>query len=147
MDSLERQHRPAVRTFSQLYSSTRRGARLARLLAADQFRTWGVPPEVAERAEVVVAELAANALFHGRVQGRDFRVALTHDPVAGSVLAEVTDARGTHVPLRAPTPGAEDETGRGLMLVTTLADAWGTEPCPPGGKTVWAVLTPRPPRP
>lgn len=30
------------------------------------------------------------------------------------------------------------ESGRGFLLVTALADRWGVEPYPPGGKTVWA---------
>lgn len=131
-----------VRTFAQQLSSTRRGARLARLLAAAEFHAWQVPPSVAERAEQIVAELAANAALHGRVQGRDFRLTLTLDhPSADIVLRiAVTDARGDQLPT--PSTGFETppdaETGRGLLLVTALADRWGTEPYPPGGKTVWA---------
>ncbi|MGW3253099.1 hypothetical protein ACWDCX_21355 [Streptomyces fungicidicus] len=32
----------------------------------------------------------------------------------------------------------DDESGRVLLIVTALADRWGAEPYPPGGKTVWA---------
>lgn len=60
----------AVRTFTQQLSSTRRGARLARLLTAAELRAWQMSPSVVERAEQIVAELAANAALHGRVQGR-----------------------------------------------------------------------------
>jgi len=88
----------------------------------------------------IVAELAANAALHGHVQGRDFRLALTHAPAAGVLRIAVTDARED----RSPSPvtdfatPSDDESGRGLLIVTALADRWGTEPYPPGGKTVWA---------
>lgn len=81
-----------------------------------------------ERAEQIVAELAANAALHGRVQGRDFRL---------------TDAKGGQLPV-VPTDSATDvETGRGLLMVGAPADRWGTEPHPPGGKTVWAEVSHR----
>ncbi|WP_037813842.1 ATP-binding protein [Streptomyces sp. NRRL S-1022] len=133
---------PCVRAFSQLLSSTRRGARLARLLAVGQLRAWQVPPAAIERAEQIVAELAANAALHGRVQDRDFRVSLTLDTATGALRIAVTDARGEQPPREntkpEPTPDAED--GRGLLLVTALADRWSTDPYPAGGKTVWAEL-------
>ncbi|EHN79921.1 putative regulatory protein [Streptomyces coelicoflavus ZG0656] len=122
------------------FSSTRRGARLARLLTYEQLRTWQVSPGVADRAEQIVAELAANAALHGRVQGRDFRLALANDSAAGVLRVAVTDARGDQL----PSPVADllsppdDESGRGLLIVAALADRWGSEPYPPSGKTVWA---------
>lgn len=130
----------AVRTFTQQLSSTRRGARLARLLTYEQLHTWQTSPDVTDRVEQIVAELAGNAVLHGRVQGRDFRLDLTHDPVAGVLRVAVTDASGDRV----PSPGTDfvtpphSESGRGLLIVTALADRWGTEPYPPSGKTVWA---------
>ncbi|WP_030378406.1 MULTISPECIES: ATP-binding protein [unclassified Streptomyces] len=132
----------AVRTFVQQLSSTRRGARLARLLAAAQFQAWQVSPSVAERGEQIVAELAANAALHGHVQGRDFRLTLRFDPAAGRLRIEVTDARGDHLPAPAPVAPTDSESGRGLLLVTALADHWGTRPYPPSGKTVWAECGP-----
>ncbi|PZH15654.1 hypothetical protein C1I97_07880 [Streptomyces sp. NTH33] len=130
----------AVSTFAQQLSSTRRGARLARLLAAAELQTWQVSPSVVERAEQIVAELSANAALHGRVQGRDFRLALRLDPAAGLLRIEVTDARGDRLPCAGTdfTTPPDAESDRGLILVTALADRWGTEPYPPGGKTVWA---------
>ncbi|MFF3328005.1 ATP-binding protein [Streptomyces sp. NPDC002888] len=134
-----------VQMFAQRLSSTRRGARLARLLAHEQLRTWQVSPGVIERAEHIVAELAANAALHGRVQGRDFRLALIFDPGVGLLRIAVTDARGEQLP--APStdfaPAGDTESGRGLLLVDALADRWGTEPWPPSGKTVWAELDTR----
>ncbi|GAA0901132.1 ATP-binding protein [Streptomyces thermoalcalitolerans] len=133
-----------TRTFTQLLSSTRRGARLARLLAVTELRRWGAPHDLTERAELVVAELAANAVLHGRVPGRCFRLTLVLDPTAGRLRIEVSDARGDLHP-RIATDAAEPDAlrtgGRGLTLVTALADHWECVPYPPTGKTVRAVLS------
>jgi anti-sigma regulatory factor (Ser/Thr protein kinase) len=135
-----------ARTFAQRLSSTRRGARLARLLAVERLTAWETSPQIIERAEHVVAELAANAALHGRVQGRDFLLALTLDDVAGTLRIAVSDMRGERRPAIPPERGPDHESGRGLLLVDALADRWGTEPFPPSGKTVWALLTQSPPR-
>ncbi|WP_274914510.1 ATP-binding protein [Streptomyces sp. WZ-12] len=112
-------------------SATRRGARLARLLGTEQLRSWGLPFEVPAQ---VIAELAANAVSHGRVPGRDFRLALAAD--ADTLSIGVTDARGDRIPFqRAP---AEGESGHGLIIVGLLADRWGTVRGPFPCKTVWA---------
>ncbi|MFF7982009.1 ATP-binding protein [Streptomyces sp. NPDC007901] len=130
-------------TFAQFLSSTRRGARLARLLATTQLRAWDLSPEVTERAEQIVAELAANAALHGRVQGRDFRLVLTLDTTTGLLRVAVTDAKDGQLPVAATDSATDSETGRGLLMVGALADRWGTEPQPPGGKTVWAEVSHR----
>ncbi|MEU5365852.1 ATP-binding protein [Streptomyces sp. NPDC005925] len=132
-----------VRTFVQQLSSTRRGARLARVRAVEQLTAWEVSPGVVERAELVVAELAANAALHGRVPGRDFLLALTlgpDDARGGTLRIAVSDTRGERLPAVLRGRGADEESGRGLLLVDTLADRWGTEPRPPSGKTIWAEL-------
>ncbi|WP_329457641.1 ATP-binding protein [Streptomyces sp. NBC_01497] len=132
-----------TRAFAQLLSSTRRGARLARLLTVTELHSWGVLPDLAECAELVVGELAANAVLHGRVNGRDFRLALALDPAAGRLTIELTDACGEHhphLPPAAAETGALRTGGRGLLLVDALADHWETVPHPPSGKTVRAVL-------
>ncbi|WP_425575710.1 ATP-binding protein [Streptomyces gobitricini] len=123
-----------TRQFSVQLSPTRRGARLARLLTVEQLRSWGLAFDAAAQ---VVAELAANAVVHGRVPGRDFRLTLL---VAGDVLRiEVTDTRGERMPVvREPSDG---EAGRGLLLVEAFADRWGVTPGPAPRKTVWAELT------
>ncbi|MFJ8856257.1 ATP-binding protein, partial [Streptomyces sp. NPDC102437] len=62
------EHSAPARQFTVLLSPTRRGARLARLLAVAHLGDWGI---VCEPAAHIVAELAANAAVHGRVPGRD----------------------------------------------------------------------------
>ncbi|WP_069172056.1 ATP-binding protein [Streptomyces griseus] len=130
------EHSALTRQFTVLLSPTRRAARLARLLTTAHLGDWGLPTEAAAH---IVAELAANAVFHGRVPGRDFRLGLS---VRGPVLRiEVTDARGERLPPGAVTvPGPEEESGRGLVIVATLADRWGVVPGPVPRKTVWAEI-------
>ena len=120
--------------FTVLLSPTPQGARLARLLATEQLRAWEVP---LDRAVQIVAELAANAATHGRVQGRDFR--LTLYVVAGTLRIEVTDTRGDLLP-RLQQADPRGESGRGLLLVDALADRWGVTPGPRPRKTVWAEV-------
>ncbi|MEW1602947.1 ATP-binding protein [Streptomyces sp. NPDC093808] len=124
-----------VLNFSLQLSSTPRGARLARLLATEQLRAWGLPPHP---AELLVGELAANAVTHGRVPGRDFRLLLY---VVGDTLRiEVTDTRGDLLPCPQHSAAEDAESGRGLLLVDALADRWGVVPGPPPRKTVWAEV-------
>ncbi|MEU5310709.1 ATP-binding protein [Streptomyces sp. NPDC021562] len=115
------------RTFSQRLSATPRGARLARHLAVAQLHAWGgvfASAEVVDKVSVIVAELAANAVTHGRVPGRDFELRVTL--VTGSVRVEVTDTRAERPPApgAVPPPGPLDDGGRGLLLVDALADRW-----------------------
>lgn len=123
-----------------LLSSTPRGARLGRRLAVQQLANWGWHSRLAE-AEHVIAELANNAATHGRVPGRDFRLALTLTE-AGGLRIELTDTRGEAPPgpAQLPSPEAESESGRGMALVEALSTRWGTELGPTPHKTVWAEL-------
>jgi len=127
-----------VRTFTQLFSCTPRGARLARRLVAHRMDAWGFAYDGNASLDVtlVVAELAANAVLHGRVRGRDFRVRLVLRD--GLVRVEVADGRTDRLPvLRAPG----DEGGRGLLLVAATAERWGVEPRPGAPyKVVWAEV-------
>ncbi|KJY18621.1 hypothetical protein VR43_24050 [Streptomyces sp. NRRL S-104] len=117
--------------------STPRGARAARALAVAQLMERKPPFEDAAQ---VVAELAANAVTHGRVRGRDFRLALrlTQGP---TLRIEVSDTRREFGP--PATRGAADaeaESGRGLVLVSALAMRWGADHGPAPLKTVWAEM-------
>lgn len=123
--------------FARRFSSTRRGASSARKLALGQLDAWGIPhgSERSDTAALIVAELAANAVLHAHVPGHEFELRL----LVGTVLRiEVTDTRAWRRPLR-PEPAGDAESGRGLLLVEALANAWGVHERPPG-KTVWAEL-------
>ncbi|MCT9080385.1 ATP-binding protein [Streptomyces fulvoviolaceus] len=123
-----------ILNFSAQLSPTPRGARLARLLATEQLRGWGLPLDPAEH---IVAELATNAVTHGKVPGRDFR--LTLYVVGGTLRIEVTDTRDDRVP-HPQHPASDAESGRGLLLVDALADRWGVTPGLRPRKTVWAEV-------
>ena len=137
---------PGCRYFRQQLSSTERGARLASLLAVQQLVDWGWnrDGEAVAGAALVVAELSANAVVHGRVPGRDFLLTLAltaaTDGAPASLRVEVADSRGELAPNLGPREQPWDEHGRGLLIVQSLAARWGTVPRPPSGKTVWAVL-------
>ncbi|MFD7918652.1 ATP-binding protein [Streptomyces sp. NPDC059740] len=128
--------------FTMSFTATPRGARLARRLASHRLDAWGHPygTRVNDTVTLVVAELAANAVRHGLVPGRDFRLRLVRR--AGVVRVEVADARGDRLPPAAPVPPLEGaECGRGLWLVSRLAERWAVEPRRDGpGKTVWAEV-------
>lgn len=136
------QHDGAVCAFAVRLSSTRRGARLARLLATTQLGEWGVTSRTGAAAHIV-AELAANAVAHGRVRGRDFRLGVALYGGGAVLRIEVSDARAEFLPPEpgsAPVPDADRESGRGLLIVEALADRWGVSPGPFPCKTVWAEL-------
>ncbi|MBZ3907367.1 ATP-binding protein [Streptomyces scabiei] len=74
-----------------------------------------------------------------RLTDRDFD--LTFYVVGRTLRIEVTDTRAERLPrAQHPAPGAESESGRGLLVVAALADRWGTTPGRPPRKTVWAEI-------
>ncbi|MET7901250.1 ATP-binding protein [Streptomyces sp. NPDC005355] len=132
---------PELRDLTQQFPSTPGGARLARRLAVRRMEDWGYPPasDASCTVALLVAELASNAVRHGRVTGRDFRLRVAcREPSTRTIRIEVSDAREDRLPAIPPTLTADDESGRGLLLVDLLATRWGTTPRIPVGKTVWA---------
>jgi serine phosphatase RsbU (regulator of sigma subunit) len=131
----------------------------ARKLATATFASWGMDPDQADLALLLVSEVVTNAVLHASVtpspSGRrfDFDLELdgppsgAHAPVhrpreftlrlrrgAEAVWVEVFDPD-----LRLPrlrTARATDEGGRGLYLVEQLATRWGSRPTA-DGKAVW----------
>ncbi|MEU9581983.1 ATP-binding protein [Streptomyces werraensis] len=145
---------PVHSCFTLRFSSTPRGARLARRLCGERLDAWGIPygSDAHDVLSLLVSELATNAVTHGHVAGRDFRVHLlavsTPDTNALTIRVEVTDTRGDRLPEPPAIPAGEPAAdsartgGRGLFLVEALADRWGCVARPDGpGKTVWAEYT------
>ncbi|MFE9387388.1 ATP-binding protein [Streptomyces sp. NPDC007025] len=135
-------------TFCVQLSSTRRGARLARLLATQWLDEHAVPyrSTSSHHAALVVAELAANAVRHCGGVGRDFRLRLTLTGTASAGRRLRVESR-THARTNrcrpgggAEPPGPEEESGRGLLLVDALADRWGDRTDDRITKTLWAEL-------
>lgn len=109
----------------------------ARRLMTEVLRTWGHGGSLIQDAQVVLSELATNAVIHARTS---FSVAMRSDE--RGVRISVRDASVAEPAIRDPLPGSElmATSGRGLPLVATLAKGrWGFDPGP-DGKTVWAQL-------
>lgn len=105
---------------------------LARHRTAEILREWGCDHLVAD-AELVVTELVTNAIVHAET-GCEVSVELTAD----GVRISVSDGDGSNRPQPQPFD-LEREGGRGLLIVSALANAWGISPGA-SGKTVWATL-------
>lgn len=105
----------------------------ARRMTRDTLTVWGLPPEFADDAVLVVGELVANATLYGE---KPIRLSLWG--MAQGVCVRVTD-HGSERP-RKLSLGEDASHGRGLAIVEALADRWGVVPVPGGiGKTVWAA--------
>jgi len=89
-----------------------------------------------DEAALLVTELASNALRHGG-PGVDLWI---RSPPGGGLRVELVDGHASSMP-RMQTPDADSEGGRGLLIVTSLARAWGTERLA-AGKCVWFELGP-----
>ncbi|MHB8681710.1 MAG: ATP-binding protein [Acidimicrobiales bacterium] len=97
---------------------------------------WGRLDQ-ARRAELPTAELLSNALFHAR--GAVSVVVLADEQL---VRVEVHD-RSVEEPVARRRQRAA-ETGRGMLLVDSICDRWGSE-VGPDGKCVWFELDRRAP--
>ncbi|MEU7431915.1 ATP-binding protein [Streptomyces sioyaensis] len=118
------------------YRRERRSVALAREFARTALTEWDLD-HLAEDVLLCVSELVTNALLHGVPPGRGYRLRLSLDE-HGLLRVEVHDSGDgePHVPVWAPYGGEEGESGRGLLLVSALADAWGVGERVPG-KIVW----------
>jgi anti-sigma regulatory factor (Ser/Thr protein kinase) len=104
----------------------------ARRALRELLRHWG-KPEKSEIAELLTSELVTNALIH-----TDHDAVLTATVGPRGLRVEVRDFVGRRPRPRVPI--ADDGThGRGLVLVQSLADAWGVRPHGVG-KSVWFEL-------
>ncbi|WP_245880544.1 ATP-binding protein [Streptomyces zhaozhouensis] len=108
----------------------------ARRLTRQQLAEWRAPSDACDSAQLVISELVTNALRYTDSDSVGCEVRL-----AGSLL-RVAVASGGAGPRRAPGRAADDdEGGRGLLLVCSLAQVWGVRPREAGdGHEVWAEL-------
>lgn len=110
---------------------TQYAPRVARELAARACAQWQLP-HLATAAQMVCSELVTNAVRHAGTM-IDLTVTLREDELRVSVRD------GFAKPPRLRTPKVTDDSGRGLLIVDTVARAWGTVSMP-DGKLVWASL-------
>lgn len=145
MTAQQTQPAVTVSVFAHRLPATRRGASLARGFAVRQLGDWGIGPDAPLRDTVaaLVAELAANAVLHGRVAGRDFELRLAYEHESGHVRVEVSDTHPGRPEPSVTRPGEVlADGGRGLHLVAALAHRWGVRERVGPGKTVWAETGP-----
>ncbi|MFE5587083.1 ATP-binding protein [Kitasatospora sp. NPDC056531] len=135
------------RSHTTTFAGTPKGAAICRRIARRQLTTWGLNSTHTEpfySALLIVAELAANAITHGRVPGRGFELHLaltTTTTRRGTTLRiEISDPRGDRLPVLPTVHAPNAQSGRGLTLINALCDRWGTIPRHPNSKTVWAEL-------
>ncbi|WP_244177139.1 ATP-binding protein [Streptomyces albus] len=110
----------------------------ARTLLRGQAHSWELPDETVETAVLLLSELVTNAHRQARTSpGREISIRCVAEGPA--LRVEVSDA-GDEMP-RLRQAAETDESGRGLALVSALADWWGAHRRPCGiGKTVWFEL-------
>lgn len=116
----------------------------ARLHVRSVCVEWGLA-DLADTAELLTSEIVTNAV---RASERlKTRADLAIVPVVNlwlvsdgiSVVIHVWDASDELPVLKDLT--ADDEGGRGLMLVQALGKEWGTYRKAEGGKVVWVMIT------
>lgn len=105
-----------------------------RIVAAVRDWRLGITEEAMRDVELLSSEVIANAVEH---TGATCAVYVRW--TGTRVRVEVTDVDpGLPKPEKA---NLEEETGRGLLLVSSLSAAWGTE-TDPTGKVVWFEIEP-----
>ena len=119
----------AIRSFEPRLEQVRD----ARQFAAAFVHQAGCDPQSSDAVRLIVGELAANAVVHARCR---FTVSIDID--RRRIHVEVADDSPT---LPSITPvGTRITDGRGLLIVGTIARAWGVRPDPDHGKAVWAEI-------
>ncbi len=107
-------------------------AAVARRFVRDVLDAWGAG-EFEDAAVLLTSELVTNAVLHARSPAE------LHVRLAGGRLRVGVSDRMPVIPVR-KRYGKEAATGRGLLLVETMANDWGTDPNE-DGKEVWFELT------
>lgn len=102
----------------------------ARAFASGVLASWRFSQELHDLGVLAVSELVANSLQHGTPPMR-LRLRRTDR----RLIVEVTDG-DDHLPRRRRAEN-EDEAGRGISIVATIASSWGSRRTPGGGKAVW----------
>jgi anti-sigma regulatory factor (Ser/Thr protein kinase) len=97
-----------------------------------------VDPSVLRNAQLLVSEVVTNSIKHS---GSDDPIQLRVWTRPGGLKVEVADG-GFGFNARPPAHAGDDEGGRGLLILESLADRWGTS-CDIRAR-VWFELSPRP---
>jgi anti-sigma regulatory factor (Ser/Thr protein kinase) len=104
----------------------------ARRFVTGVLNRWGYATLV-ELAELLVSEVVTNSVRHAQSSGT-----LVIRRKAGHVRFETTDSGEGTPNVHQPTP--DEPSGRGLAIVSRVADRWGVERAGVTGHTVWFEL-------
>jgi len=106
---------------------------LARHATRRHLSSVGVSSELVDTAELLVSELTSNVVRH--TGSRPTLRVVRHDDL---IRIEVGDSRPDHVPIEGDVD-PDAVSGRGLLVVSTLATSWGYERND-YGKLTWVEL-------
>src|SRR6266700_1925158 len=125
---------------------------LARRFLTKLLGLWGIEGETADNALLLVSELTTNATL-ATTRGRGYGPPSANEPAPTIIVRTrvTSDSLCVEVWDNNPNPpivtqaDETSENGRGLLIVTEIADEWGWEPLvmPPRetpGKVVWILL-------
>ena len=107
-------------------------ARAAREFIGERLTEWRVPDATVFDVQLVVSELATNAMRHGRPP-----IDVLVRRAAERVFVSVHDSGAASPRMR--HPGILDNGGRGLLIVSSIAERWGTRQTDTG-KSVWSMI-------
>lgn len=122
-------HDPRLQETSWAFLPVPRAIPALRRFVSGTLRSWGEDHLVAD-AILVTSEMATNAINHA---DSPFHASLVR--AAGIVRISIEDAGPGKATQRTADP--DDLSGRGLLIVETLAARWGHGDLP-AGKVVWA---------
>ncbi|GGY12828.1 ATP-binding protein [Streptomyces djakartensis] len=120
----------AIRDFEVTFAPADERVWHMRRITAAHLRHWDLTA-LSDTAILAVSELVTNAVRHCRGEAIAVRVVI----LAEELRIEVTD--GNPAPARRRKVGLDAESGRGLLLVATLAKEWGVSP---DGTMTWCSL-------
>lgn len=112
-----------------------RGVRRVRERLRSWLAAWHLS-DLADTAELLASEVVTNALVHG---DSDVHLLVRRYDTFLRVEVRDSDPRPAE-PVTLPRVEDQAEGGRGLLIVSALASAWGNSPSG-RGKTVWFELT------
>lgn len=120
-----------------LWPATSRSVHRARHVLVEKLNAWGMGGLV-DVAALVLSELLTNSVRHGRVDGgREVGTRFIRED--SGIRIEVHDASSEKPEMREPS--ADDDSGRGLLLVEALTGGrWGVSDRDGVGKLVWAYV-------
>ena len=97
-------------------------------------RLAGQPPQLVDRTILMVSELVTNSLRHASGP-----IMLTLEVTDDALRVAVGDDGPSKPIVRNPSP--EEMSGRGLRIVSALADEWGVSSDEDSRNIVWFCLT------